>query len=138
MMYAVSSSVSHGSVLGPLEFVTYTEDAVEITHQYQLRHHIYANDMLTPRSKTSRVCCCSFKTVSLMSMQWRTSRRLQYAKIELYGLAHVAISRSWPVLTSLLVGGNIIKPSTTIRDQGVLLDSELLLKQHVNKVVTSC
>ena len=39
---------------------------------------------------------------------------------------------------SLLVGGNIIKPSTTVRDLGVLLDSELSLKQHVNKVVSSC
>ena len=39
---------------------------------------------------------------------------------------------------SLLVGGNIIKPSTTVRDLGVLLDSELSLKQHVNRVVSSC
>jgi len=39
---------------------------------------------------------------------------------------------------SLLVGGNNIKPSTTVRDLCVLLDSELSLKQHVNKVVSSC
>jgi len=39
---------------------------------------------------------------------------------------------------SLLVGGNNIKPSTTVRDLGVLLDSELSLKQKVNKVVSSC
>jgi len=38
---------------------------------------------------------------------------------------------------SLLVGGNKIKPSTTVCDLGVLLDSELSLKQHVNKVVGS-
>ena len=31
-----------------------------------------------------------------------------------------------------------MKPSTTVRDLGVLLDSELSLKQHVNKVVSSC
>jgi len=40
---------------------------------------------------------------------------------------------------SLLVGGNNIKPSTTVRDLGVLLDTELSLKQlHVNKVISSC
>ena len=31
-----------------------------------------------------------------------------------------------------------MKPSTIVRDFGVLLDSELSLKQHVNKVVSSC
>ena len=30
VMYAVNSSVPHGSVLGPLEFVAYTENIVEI------------------------------------------------------------------------------------------------------------
>jgi len=45
VMYAVNISVSQGSVLGPLEFVAYTEDVVEIMHQYQLRHYIYDDDM---------------------------------------------------------------------------------------------
>jgi len=45
VMYAVNSSVPQRSVLGPLAFVAYTEDVIEIMHQYQLRHHIYTNDM---------------------------------------------------------------------------------------------
>ena len=64
VMYAVNSSVSQGSVLGPLEFVAYTEDVVEIMCQHQLRHHI----TLTLRSKTFVSCYCSFKTVSLKSV----------------------------------------------------------------------
>ena len=61
-------------------------------------------------------------------------------KLNWYGLAHVPIAQSWPVLT-VLVGGNIIKLSisaTSKRDLGVLLDSELSLNLHVNKVVSSC
>ena len=45
VLYAVNSSVPQRSVLGPLEFVAYTEDVVEIMHQYQLDHHIYADDI---------------------------------------------------------------------------------------------
>jgi len=40
VMYTVSS-VLRVSVIGPLEFVAYTEDVIEIMHQYELRHHIY-------------------------------------------------------------------------------------------------
>jgi len=45
VIYAVKSCVPQGSVLGSLEFVAFTKDVVEIMHQYQLRHHIYADDM---------------------------------------------------------------------------------------------
>ncbi len=81
---------------------------------------------LTLRSKTSIACYCSFKTVSLTFVSG----------------VHHASRANLKKLTSadcnLLVGGNIIEPSTTVRDLGVLLDSELSLKQHVNKVVSSC
>ena len=45
VMYAVNSSVPQASVLGPLEFVAYTEDVVEVMCQHQLPQHIYADDM---------------------------------------------------------------------------------------------
>jgi len=64
-------------------------------------------------------------------VEWCTPRRLQLneAKTELVwfgsrsNLTKLAISDC-----SLLVGGIIIKPSTTVRDLGVLLNSELSLK----------
>jgi len=71
VMYAVNSSVPQGSVLGPLEFVAYTEDVVEIMQQYQLRHHIYADDLQLYANSTLKdvmVSCCSFKTASLTSV----------------------------------------------------------------------
>ena len=45
VLYAVNSSVPQGSGLGPLEFVAYTEDVVDIMHQHQRHHHIYADDI---------------------------------------------------------------------------------------------
>jgi hypothetical protein len=74
-------------------------------------------------------------------LEWCASRRLQLkdAKTELIWFGSRAnLSKLASSDCSLLVGGDIIKPSTTVRDLGVLLDSQLSLKQHVNKVVSSC
>jgi len=144
VMYAVNSSVPQGSVLGPLEFVAYTEDVVEIMRQHQLRHHIYADDMqLYAHSTLKDVRSMLLQLQSCITevREWCTSRRLQLndAKTELIWFGSRAnLSKLASSDCSLLVGGEIIKPSTTVRDLGVLLDSELSLKQHVNKVVSSC
>jgi len=64
---------------------------------------------------------------------------LQHAKTELVWFGSRSnLTKLASSDCSLLVGGNNIKPSTTVRDLGVLLDSELSLKQHVNKVISSC
>jgi len=38
---------------------------------------------------------------------------------------------------TLPVGSEMIEPVSTVRDLGVLLDSNLPMKQHVNKVATA-
>ena len=83
-----------------------------------------------------QLCSCIIEV-----REWCSSRRLQLndAKTELIWFGSRAnLSKLTSSDCSLLVGGDIIKPSTTVRDLGVLLDSELSLKQHVNKVVSSC
>jgi len=136
VMYAVNSSVLQGSVLGPPEFVAYTEDVVEIMQQYQLRHHIYADDMQLYAHSTP-------KDVHGMLLQLQNCitdvrEQLNDAKIELVWFGSRSnLTKLASSDCSLLVGGNNIKPSTNVRDLGVLLDSELSLQQHVNKVATS-
>ena len=39
---------------------------------------------------------------------------------------------------SLRVGNDFIEPATVVRDLGVLLDNELLLKKHISKVASVC
>jgi len=62
--------------------------------------------------------------------EWCTSRRLQlnHTKTELVWFGSRSnLTKLASSDCSLLVGGNNIKPSTTVRDLGVLLDSELSL-----------
>jgi hypothetical protein len=40
----VDCSVPQGSVLGPLEFISYTEDVAEVFTRNLVRHHLFADD----------------------------------------------------------------------------------------------
>ena len=77
VLYAVNSSVPQGSVLGPLEFVAYTEDVVDIMH---LHHHIYSDDMqLYAHSTLKDVHSLLLQLQNCITevREWCTSRRLQ-------------------------------------------------------------
>ena len=42
--YPVLCSVPQGSVIGPLGFISYTEDIVNVTEQYKVSSYLYADD----------------------------------------------------------------------------------------------
>jgi len=68
-----------------------------------------------------------------------SSGRLQLNDVKtdlaLFG-SHVNLIKLAIVVCSL--GDVTVKPSTVVRDLGVLLDSELTLKQHISKVASCC
>ena len=39
---------------------------------------------------------------------------------------------------TVTVGTSVIKPKDVVRDLGVMLDSELSMKQHIAKVTSTC
>jgi len=39
---------------------------------------------------------------------------------------------------SLPVGSETVQPASVVRDLGVLLDAQLTMKQHINKVTAGC
>ena len=46
----VDCSVPQGSVLGPLEFISYTEDVADVFRRNLVRHHLFADDKQLYRS----------------------------------------------------------------------------------------
>lgn len=142
--YSVDCSVPQGSVLGPIEFIAYTEDAVEIFQRRKINHHMYADDVqLFAEVAPNDVGCLLVQLRDCLDefIKWCASRRLQLngTKTELIWFgSHSNITKLAGVDCSLSVGNVIIKPSVVVRNLGVLLDSELTLKQHVSKVASSC
>lgn len=140
--HSVNCSVPQGSVLGPVEFIAYTEDVVDLFDRHEVNHHLYADDQhiylhtepgLASTSLTRLVDC--FSDLS----GWCASRRLQLnaAKTELIWFGSRAMLRR---LTSdnrsLFIGSVVVESVDVVRDLGVLLDSELTMIQHINHVVS--
>jgi len=125
-----------------VEFVAYTEDVVNLFDRHKVNHHLYADDQhiyldtkpgLASTGLTRLVDCFSELSV------WCTSRRLHLnaAKTELiwfgsWAMLHHLISDN----RSLSIGSVIVNSVNFVRDLGVLLDSELTMKQHINHVVS--
>ena len=101
--FGMDCSVPQGSVLGPLEFISYTEDVVEVISRNLVRHHLFADDKQLYRSgKIAEIdnirhhlCRCITEV-----RDWCASRRLQLtrSKRSSSGLVVGPIYASWRLL----------------------------------------
>jgi len=143
-LIGIDCSVPPGSVLGPLEFICYTEDVVDVFTRNLVRHHLFADDkQLFPSEKISefytirhQLCCCITDI-----RDWCSSRRLKLnaLKTELQWFGSQANLRKLSSADLIhSVGNDVIQPVTVVRDLGVYLDNELMMKQHISRVVSSC
>ena len=140
----VTCSVPQGSVLGPVLFISYTDDVASIFDSHQVNHHLYADDkqayVSVPVNNVSLARQILESCISDIT-SWCTSRRLQLnaAKTELiwFGSRQMLEKLTDSDLT-LDTGTTVIRPVKSVRDLGVHLDSELTMKSHISKVVCSC
>jgi len=140
----VNCSVPRGSVFGPDEFITYIEDVVTVFKKHEVRHHLYADDKqayvdalvqgIAQARSTLQHCISDVRS-------WCSSRRLQLNtdKSELiwFGSRQILEKVSGSDLT-LQLDSDILKPVDVVRDLGVLLDTELSMKQHITRIASNC
>jgi len=63
----------------------------------------------------------------------------QCSKVELIWFSSPAsLHHLKPEGLALEIGVTVVKPTDTVRDLGVLLDSELFMKLHVRRTVMTC
>ena len=140
----VSCSVPQGSVLGPLEFISYTADVVEVFQKNSVHHHLFADDKQVYCSTTiADIDITRQRLSSCISdvRDWCASRRLQLnaSKTELVWFGSGANLRKLNTSDlSLSVREDVILPLSVVRDLGVFLDSELTMKHHVSRITSSC
>ena len=140
----LSCGVPQGSVLGPKQFLAYTEDLVDIFHKHEVSHHGYADDsqgfVQSDPEHIDTIVSSLQATVHDVS-SWCSSRRLKLNedKTELLWFGTSAsLSRLSPADMKLQLDGTIIEPSHVVRDLGVFLDSELSMRDHVSRIAKSC
>ena len=124
--------VPQGSVLEPLMFLLYTADIDKLIAHHGLSPHLYADDT------HMFICCCPGNThllrdttLSCMSNieEWRCSNRLTLNPAKTEFLWCTTHQRLHLIDESPFISGNAtIKPATSVRNLGVLMDRDLPLR----------
>jgi hypothetical protein len=142
--YPVDCSVPQGSVLGPIGFISYTEDVADVIHRHDVQSHFYADDMqlyVSCHPDNINDVRLQLSACAADVSKWCASRRLQMnsdkTEIVWFGsraqLAKLAVHDC-----SLQIGAETVQPASAARVLGVLLDSELTMKSHIAGTASAC
>jgi Reverse transcriptase (RNA-dependent DNA polymerase) len=139
--WAIACGVTQGSVLGPKQFITYTEDVADLLKRHLLTHRQYADDLHVmtywswPSKQRTRHSVYSACIIDVQS--WCSSKRLQLnaGKTEIiwvrYGYHLIRLNVDDKCIT---IDSTVFEPSSVVLDLSVYFDAELSVRDHVIRI----
>ena len=131
-----------GSMLGPMLFLLYTSDLVELVRSFGLLAHVYVDDLQVychMNVGSEQVMLPLFSECADSVSWWMSSNRLKLnpSKTELIWFYRGRRQLSF-VEDDIVLFSNRIAPVQTVRDLGLMLDSNMTMSQHVLHVCQNC
>ena len=138
----VTCGVPQGSVLGPLLFILYVSDIVQLAKNHNLSIHLFADDVQVYGScvpANSPILSARLSHCLDDIIVWFQQHRLLLNpdKSEVMWCSSKQRKKSLPC-DLVRVGRSNIAPSTSVRVLGVNIDSHLSFEVHISRCVSSC
>ena len=134
--------VPQGSVLGPVLFILYSADVIDIATKHGFFAHSYADDLQIYDDSSQTTCLNLVPRMSACIEEistWMASNRLKLnpSKTEIIWLGSSRRLKHCP-MDALNIAGVSIKPSSYVRDLGVYVDGDLSLEAHISQLSRTC
>jgi hypothetical protein len=142
----LTCGVPQGSSLGPQKFIAYAEGIAAALTRSAINYDLFADDVqLNASAPVDKIHIATKLLESCVAdvADCCASRRLQLnpTKFEIAWFGSRANLRRIAdddARCLRISADTVIKPVDVVRNLGVLLDSELTMKQHVNKIASVC
>ena len=135
---SLNYGLPQGSIVGPLSFTVYTIPIGRIIKKYGLSYHLYADDIqlyisFDPSNNSSIESALSILSKCINDIEsWMTCNmlKLNNEKTEFFVALSPHNKRRMPPV-KLLVGNTLIEPTDTVRNLGVVFDTQMSMSPQV-------
>src|SRR5664279_4282078 len=140
---ACSSGIAQGSVLGPILFSLYVSPVGDVISAHGVQHHQYADDtqlFFAMKASTIDDDIQSLEICSSAVRRWflENDLLLNADKSEVMFVGTPAQLRKADRISTVEIACVVLPVSSEVKSLGVIIDSRLSFKAHVNAVAKAC